>query len=80
MNEKLSHDGCEGELLWFPVFNEFLIKIPQDGLEARADNGGHVEGVSDFGAASISLSSSAHVSAIAVDGGNSGKCGGLFTG
>ena len=79
MYEELFHHGSEGEFLGFPVFEKVLIEIPQDRFETRADDGGHVEGVSDLGATSVGLSSNSHFSTIAVDGGNSGKCGGLFS-
>ena len=71
MYEELSHDGSKGELLGLAVFEKVLIKIPQDRFETRADYGGHVEGVADFGSASVGFSSTAHLSAIAVDGGDS---------
>ena len=70
--------AVRASFLGLSFLRRFLIEIPQDRFTG-ADYGGHVEGVSDFGATSVGLSSTSHFSAIAVDRCHSGKCGGLFS-
>jgi len=72
VDEELAHDGDEGEFFGFGTEKEGLVEGLEDGVVSRGDEGGHVEGVSGFGASGGGSALAAEEADVAVEGSEGG--------
>jgi len=77
-DDELSHDGGQGDLCFFSLFDEAVIEGLERGVASGGGDGGHVEGAPQVLSSAANVAGAGVVSAVVCDRGEAEEHGGLL--